>query len=541
MPRTPNALEAVAEWRAVLGAEHVWTDDSRIAPYRASADGLTRRIPCVLRPGTTAEVQQLVVIARRHRIPVHPISRGRNWGLGSRLPVRDGIPVVDLSRMNRIREINPAGLYAVLEPGVTQGQLFDRIVADDLPVLLNVTGSGRDTSLIGNALDRGVGYFASRADALSGFEVVLGDGRLLRTGFAHIEGARTAHCYRHGIGPSLDGLFAQSGGGIVTAAGFPLLARPEAHASFVARIAREDRLAPLLDTLVRLRRAGVLQTVVHVGNRMRTVVTLGPLVEERLEEQGLRSPEARRALARSWIQSGGFGPWSAVGGVMGTAACVRTARQEITRELRGTARVVWLNDARVAAARRILGALAFLPQFRRQWILLRASEPLYRLTRGVPTDEPIKSVYWPLGESYAGAPLNPDPSGCGVLYALPMLPADGRAARAAVDATDAICRRRGFEHYTTLNTVDERAIEGVITIAFPRADAARADAARTTIAEIEDALTGMGWPPYRVGIGSMPRIARSGDVFWEVARDLRRALDPDDIVAPGRYEIAPGA
>jgi len=51
----------------------------------------------------------------------------------------------------------------------------------------------------------------------------------------------------------------------------------------------------------------------------------------------------------------------------------------------------------------------------------------------------------------------------------------------------------------------------------------------------------MGWPPYRVGIGSMSRFARPGDVFWEVARDLRRALDPDGIVAPGRYEIAPGA
>jgi len=146
-------------------------------------------------------------------------------------------------------------------------------------------------------------------------------------------------------------------------------------------------------------------------------------------------------------------------------------------------------------------------------------------------------VYWPLGESPADSELNPDQSRCGILYALPILPADGTAVRAAIDATDAICRRRGFEHYTTVNLMDERAIEGVITIGFHRADAERTAAAHATIAEIEDTLAGMGWPPYRVGLASIPRFARAGDTFWEVARDLRRALDPDGIVAPGRYEI----
>ncbi len=80
-------------------------------------------VPCVLRARTVDQVVRIVQIARRFKTPLHPISRGRNWGMGSRLPPRDGTAILDLSGLDRIREINVGGRYAVVEPGVTQGQL----------------------------------------------------------------------------------------------------------------------------------------------------------------------------------------------------------------------------------------------------------------------------------------------------------------------------------------------------------------------------------------------------------------------------------
>ena len=67
------------------------------------------------------------------------------------------------------------------------------------------------------------------------------------------------------FGPSLDGLFAQSNYGIVTAAGFELLPRPHPHTAVLAKIAGDDGLPALIDTLAALRRRGLLQTVAHIG------------------------------------------------------------------------------------------------------------------------------------------------------------------------------------------------------------------------------------------------------------------------------------
>jgi 4-cresol dehydrogenase (hydroxylating) len=45
-----------------------------------------------------------------------------------------------------------------------------------------------------------------------------------------------------------------------------------------------------------------------------------------------------------------------------------------------------------------------------------------------------------------------------------------------------------------------------------------------------------GYIPYRVGIQSMAGLDPHGDVFWKVVSRIKRALDPDGIIAPGRYE-----
>jgi 4-cresol dehydrogenase (hydroxylating) len=47
-----------------------------------------------------------------------------------------------------------------------------------------------------------------------------------------------------------------------------------------------------------------------------------------------------------------------------------------------------------------------------------------------------------------------------------------------------------------------------------------------------------GYIPYRVGNQSMAALDPHGDVFWKVVSRIKRALDPDGIISPGRYEPA---
>ncbi|MDP6490997.1 MAG: FAD-binding oxidoreductase, partial [Kiritimatiellia bacterium] len=236
---------AIAAWREVLGTEAVIADAEGLEAYTGSLCATERDVPCVLRPDSADGVREVVRIANQFKTPLYPVSCGAQWGMGSRLPVRGGAAIVDLSRMNRIIEINEEHHYAVVEPGVTQGQLIDHIRQNGLKLMLNVTGSTSTTSLIGNAMDRGVGYFDSRADGISNMSVVLGNGKTVQTGFGHFEGAKTSNLYPHGIGPSLDGLFPQGNFGIVVSACIDLMPEPECCMTAVVRIDSEEKLGPV--------------------------------------------------------------------------------------------------------------------------------------------------------------------------------------------------------------------------------------------------------------------------------------------------------
>lgn len=535
---TDNLTAAITAWQQALGGEYVLTGGQPLADYARNVSGLSRAISAVLRPGSAAEVRQVVQIANQFRIPLHPISYGRNWGLGSRLPVRDHALVLELSRLNRIREVNVTGHYAVVEPGVTQGQLYDHLQTHHLPLMINVTGSARGTSLIGNALERGIGYFASRADSLSGLEVVLGNGEFLRTGFGHLAGALTTYAYRPGIGPDLGGLFAQSNFGIVTAAGVDLMPKPEASTVVIAKIDREEKLGPFIDALANLRRREIVQTVFHIGNRERTRIALGPLVYDQLAQlDPALDPQTRRQQAERLIDAAGFGPWSAVGGIMGSTGQLRVIRREIRRALRGIARTLFITDQLTRAAEALSRPLAFIPWVRNKRVMLKAVDPLAGLARGIPTDETIKSVWWPLGEPPRSAGQDPDQSDCGLLFCVPILPADGRAVLSAVNLVREVYGRQGFVPYITFNLVDSRSVESVINMAFNRLLPERVAAAHAANDQLTAGFIRRGYPPYRIGVQHMDLVVDPNDTFWQLVGDLKQVFDPNHVISPGRYNL----
>ena len=86
-------------------------------------------------------------------------------------------------------------------------------------------------SLIGNAMDHGIGYtmgyYRDHFGAHTGMEVVLPNGEVLRTGMGAMPASQSWQEYRHGYGPDPAGLFGQGNFGIVTKMGFRLMPAPE--------------------------------------------------------------------------------------------------------------------------------------------------------------------------------------------------------------------------------------------------------------------------------------------------------------------------
>lgn len=132
-------------------------------------------------PGSTQEVQQVVRWANHYLIPIYPISIGRNVGYGGAAPRVPGGVIVDLGkRMHEILNIDEGNASCMVEPGVTYFALYEEIQRRKLPLWIDCPDLGGG-SVLGNAIDRGVGYTPAGdhfAD-YCGMEIVLPNGELL--------------------------------------------------------------------------------------------------------------------------------------------------------------------------------------------------------------------------------------------------------------------------------------------------------------------------------------------------------------------------
>src|SRR5690349_18333627 len=103
--------EALHAWRDLLGHDHVLTDSATLTRAETATFATSQRVYAVLQPGTSAEVQACVKIANQYQISLYPISGGKNWGLGSQVPVQGPGVLLDLRRLNRIVDYDETLAY----------------------------------------------------------------------------------------------------------------------------------------------------------------------------------------------------------------------------------------------------------------------------------------------------------------------------------------------------------------------------------------------------------------------------------------------
>ncbi len=112
----------------------------------------------IVYPRSTSEVQAIVKWANKFLIPIWAISMGRNIGYGGAAPRVPGSVVVDLGRhMNKVLKIDGQNASCMVEPGVSYFKLYEEIHKTGLPLWIDTPDLGGG-SVLGNAIDRGVGY-----------------------------------------------------------------------------------------------------------------------------------------------------------------------------------------------------------------------------------------------------------------------------------------------------------------------------------------------------------------------------------------------
>jgi 4-cresol dehydrogenase (hydroxylating) len=245
--------QAMQRLRDALGAASVLTEPAQLRaysdPYARPGRKPAAPVAAVL-PDSVEQVQEIVRAANAFKLPLWPISRGKNNGYGGAAVRVPGCVVVDLSRMNRVLEVNEECAYVVVEPGVSFFDLYSHLEARNSRLMLSVPDLGWG-SVVGNALEYGIGYtmMGDHHASQCGLEVVLANGELLRTGMGAMSGNPTWHVYKKCFGPTIDGLFAQSNFGIVTRMGLWLMPKPECYGSCHVICRRDADLGALIDTV----------------------------------------------------------------------------------------------------------------------------------------------------------------------------------------------------------------------------------------------------------------------------------------------------
>ncbi|HVI83687.1 MAG TPA: FAD-dependent oxidoreductase, partial [bacterium] len=129
---------AVREFVRIVGDRNVSVSPAELVPYAHDVIMAPPIWPsAVVRPASVEELQRVVRVANALRIPLWPLSTGKNIAYGRMMAVDRGNVIVDLGRMNRILEVNEQLAYAVVEPGVTYAQLYKHLRERNLPLWLD--------------------------------------------------------------------------------------------------------------------------------------------------------------------------------------------------------------------------------------------------------------------------------------------------------------------------------------------------------------------------------------------------------------------
>lgn len=271
-----KASTLVDELRAIVGDPHVRTDAETVRENSTDATKRFHPADVVVFPETALEVSRIVSLANRERIPI--VSRGGGVGYaGGAIPISGGI-VVAMRRMDRILEIDPVDLVAVVEPGVITGDLHAAVESQGLFYPPD-PASLKECTVGGNVAHNAGGPRAFKYGVtrqfLMGLDVVLPTGALISTGGRVVKNA---------VGYDLTDLMCGSEGtlGIITKIIFRLLPRPAAAGTLMALYSSVRRSAESANRLVE---RGIVPSKLEFVDRQSVTA-----LRNYIHEEGIQTP-----------------------------------------------------------------------------------------------------------------------------------------------------------------------------------------------------------------------------------------------------------
>jgi 4-cresol dehydrogenase (hydroxylating) flavoprotein subunit len=496
-----KALDAFAE---IVGKDWVLHSEEDLKTYLdpfAPEDAENHAASAALAPTSVEQIQEILAVARKYKIPLWTVSCGKNHGYGGAAPRMKGTVVLDLKRMNKVLEVNETLGYAVVEPGVSFFQLYDYIEQRGIKLWLSLPAPGWG-SVMGNALDRGIGYtsYGENTAMICGMEILLADGQIVRTGMGAAAHNNAWHLYKYGFGPSWDQVFMQSNFGIVTKIGIWLMPEPEATASMSITVPHESDLPQIIDTIRPLRIGQTINTNVIVANAVRRLASTGTR-DQYYEGDGAMPDE----LITKIMSDKGWNFW------------------EVT--------ITFFDDEDVIEGRlkKVEAAFKAIPGTTFEVKRWKRGEPIENSAKPRPNLIAYQVINWRGGRG-------------GHIGFAPIVAPVGSEAAKVYGLMKKRIRDFGFDYFGGFTFFQRHAIHTSLLI-FDQDDPKMKQAAFGLFDTAVREAAAMGFHEYRTHVSWMDLIASQYDYndhsLMRLNERVKDVLDPDGILAPGKQGIWP--
>ncbi|MGP3789551.1 FAD-binding oxidoreductase [Pseudomonas sp. B392_1p] len=507
LPQGVTAAEfqkAVTKFRALLGDDNVLVKNEQLVPYNKimmSTENANHAPSAAVTATTVEQIQGVVKICNEHKIPVWTISTGRNFGYGSAAPGQRGQVILDLKKMNKILHVDAELGTALVEPGVTYGQLYDYLQENNIPLMLSFSAPSAIAGPLGNTMDRGVGYtpYGEHFMMQCGMEVVLANGDVYRTGMGGVKGDNAWQVFKWGYGPTLDGMFTQANYGICTKMGFWLMPKPPVFKPFEIKFPEETDIAEIVEFIRPLRLAQIIPNSVVIAATIWEAAAAGVRRSDYITEPGA-TPDA---ILKQIQKDKDLGAWNVYACLYGTQEQIDVNFKIVTDALKK------LGKGKLVTEKEAGNTQPF--KYRSE------------MMKGIPNLQEFGLYNWR--------------GGGGSMWFAPVSQARGSECDKQYELAKGILNKHGLD-YVGEFIVGWRDMHHVIDVLYDRSNPEETKRADACFNELLDVFEEKGYAVYRVNPHFQERVAQSyGPVKRKLEHTLKRALDPNNILAPGKSGI----
>lgn len=476
--------------------------------------GINRNVEEIYQPKSIAELLERFRYLSNRYDNITTVSTGRNWGYGCSAPNRSGGLLINLSACRNISNFSQEHGIVTVEPGVTYGELEKFLSEQGGEWLTPVHGGGPSCSVLGNILERGYGLtpYTDHFGALTSLKAVLASGEIYEGNLSKIGAPHLDRLFRYGIGPYYDGLFTQSGFGIVTEVTIRLAKKPEYMEMFYFNAFQESDLGALVEA--------IKKSKCELGSNIGGINIINPermlsmVVDYPLEKIQSLEPLDASEIEKLRKQYAGT-PWLVVGMIYGTEGVARATKKRLLRNFSNIKLRKLFYNTKNRKYFHFLSKIFSSIGANNLSTLLQKLDSAFDVLNGKPNNVALKLAYWKNRNKSLQSKqiLNPTLDNCGLIWYAPLVEMNASSVQRYVNFIEQASEKFQFNKLITLTTIDDLCFDSTIPILF---DLANPDDVSRAHSYYEYLLTEglkLGFFPYRLTTDSQTKFDFQTDLF----------------------------